>query len=473
MKVRHLMVVVTAAFLPLCALAEETPNVFDCVYVIAGGCEYEEWCVRSGSFVFDNSFGPFTNGVFYSRNDGGSHVLTGLCMKVLHKGTMESARSQIRGMQGTLTKELSFSHGGIEFSVESDAENLFVLRCPDIDGYENSCTFVARRSADGDPVEMSCDIVYVGPSQEEIKRRRHYLCDHRDEIESYIRKAVIGPFSFLNVAAPELIARLCKKADAKIKERYDVDFECMASFNSKTNYSFCICTTNIYAAFEVVARTMGLGIALDGNEISISPHLIETNQDTMCPEPLLIRSSCPTPSGLGRLGDVFPRDFINARFNERVSEVGLPVSTDMEFTNECYIVTRDLIRPYHECRKAKLYYDKKSGKLYSVRYSVKLNGFPRAQEYLRIAREIAKDLGFWYRLQFTKEFELDGSAIGSAGENGIVLQYRSKDETFPICIEVRNVKGRLQIDVSITNVAVLGRVRFKTVSVDNQIEVEI
>ena len=459
--------------LPLFALAEETPSVFDCIYNIAWGCEYEEWDARSGSSDFDKPFGPFTNGVFYSRNDGASHVLTGLCMKVLHKGTMESARSQIRGMQGKLTKELSSSHGGIEFSVESDADNLFVLRCPDIDGHENSCTFVARRGADGDPVELACDIVYVGPSTEEIERRRQYLCDHRAEIESYIRKAVIGPFSFVDVPAQEIIARLCKKADAKIKEKYAIDFECISSFNTKANYSFCISETNIYAAFEVAARTMGLGIGLDGNEVSISPHLIETDQDSMCPEPLLIRSSCPTPSGLGRLEGVFPRDFINARFNERVSEVGLPVSTDVEFTNECYIVTRDLIRPYHECRQADLYYDKKSGKLYSVRYSVKLNGFPVTQEYLRIAREIAKDLGFWYRLQFTKEIELDGPAIGSVGENGVVLRYRSKDETFPICIEVRNVKGRLQIDVSITNAEVLGRVRPKTVSVDNQIEVDI
>ena len=45
-------------------------------------------CFKFVREVFDNSFGPFTNGVFYSRNDGGSHVLTGLCMNVLHKGTI-------------------------------------------------------------------------------------------------------------------------------------------------------------------------------------------------------------------------------------------------------------------------------------------------------------------------------------------------------------------------------------------------
>ena len=486
--VRYLMVIVVAALMLMRTQAEETPSVFDCVYDIVGGCEYGEWGARLGSFVFDNSFGPFTNGVFYSRNDGGSHVLTGLCMNVLHKGTMESARSQIRGIQGKLSKELSSSHGGIEFSVESDAENLFVLRCLDIDGYDNSCTFVARRMGSGDSIELSCRILYVGPSTEEIRRRRQYLCDHRDEIESYIREAAIGPFNFVDATASEIIARLCKTADVKIKEKYDIDLECVASFNNKTNYSFVICTTNIFAAFEVAARSMGLGVSLDGNEISVSPHLFDVESDeskeveltksnvTAIEEvnyPAMIRSLHVAPPGLGRFFESFPADFLDVRFGEKLKDVGLKVCDDIQFTNKCYIVSRDLVKPYHGCRKADVYYDGVSGKLYSVRYSVPSEGFATAQEYLCVAQKIAKDIGFWYRLKFKKEIEFEGLAIEAIKEGDVVLRYTSTDEVFPNRIEIRKVKGRLQIDVSITNLIVLGRWKPKAETIDNQIDVNI
>ena len=189
--------------------------------------------------------------------------------------------------------------------------------------------------------------------------------------------------------------------------------------------------------------------------------------------PAMIRSSHVAPPGLGRFFESFPADFLDVRFGDKLKDVGLKVCDDIQFTNKCYIVSRDLVKPYHGCRKADVYYDGVSGKLYSVRYSVPSEGFATAQEYLCVAQKIAKDIGFWYRLKFKKEIEFEGLAIGAIKEGDVVLRYTSTDEVFPNRIEIRKVKGRLQIDVSITNLIVLGRWKPKAETIDNQIDVNI